>query len=1357
MVVRWIIGLLMLLPCDYLFAKEEFIISSPQIISYQPSYGSLGNIRSISQGNNGFIWLTTATGLYRYDGFEFKKIFLKGEPDTYDLVKDATGNFWISTLNKGLYRYDPIMGNAIVFQKNTNNVHSLNTNALSRMHLSSTALWIASAKGINVLDTLTNKFIEIPKSLTSAILDKSIEDILIDRKNRVWLTTFNDGVYLFDQLANKVHHFTISNLASGLTTNKTTQLLEDHNGNIWLGSFDGVHHFNSDLHKFNHLSKTTGMTVSSLMQDSNDKIWIGTWESGAIKLESLNNRIQLTTLSPQPNSPNTLPHLQVFDIFEDNQKNLWLASSDTLSKISMQARNFYHLSNFKKEPCYIKGLKQSKDSSIWFSCTKDLYRLKPKENQAISPLLTTSTEINDIKEDHEGNLWLLFYRKDYLLRYNPKDQSSTYFYANKNNGLSGGVILDMLIDSEGKIWAGTYAGHLPQNTGNLFLFDDSNQRFNKVVENVNVLTITELASSKLLLTMPQGVFIYDNQLNSLDLADPSFDLSTISRVNTAYKDRQGNVWLSIFESGIFIYNSENQKIAKFHFPSNKATKDIASIIEDNRNNMWFSSGQELIKYDKNKKAFINLEKKNGIQINKFMLDASLLSISGNLLFAGINSIVMFEPSKVFEKTPAPTINLTEFRLSNNPVAISSEKNKSVLSQNIADLQNLPLTYKDYLFSFTFSLLNFNSSPSDQYAYKLEGIDRNWIYTDSKNRIATYTTIPAGEYTFRFKGQDQGIWHEGAPLKLTVTPPLWLTWQAYLLYVILFTLVIYFLIVSKTKTLKNQAIKLEQGIQDKTKELQEKSNVIEELLSHKKQLFVNISHEFRTPLSLIIAPIEAMLSSEGCNKKQENYALIKRNAQRLLRMVEQLLELSKLDSPLKVKFSNYSLKQTIEAIIFSFQSAFDERNIIITVNKFEDKKLKLVRDSLEKIIINLLSNSLKYTQRNGQVHIEVCYDENNVHVTINDNGIGISHENHKHVFERFTRFSVDYNEYTPGSGIGLSLVKELVEANNGHITFESKLHEGTSFTVTLPILIPSSYNSADLHNESHIDSDIQLELTTLNSPTIKIGQHYNLTHLPKILIVEDNTDMRNFLLNNLNNNAHCLDASSGKIGLELAFKHLPDIIISDVMMPQLDGIELVKRLKENELTSHIPIIMLSAKSDLDSRLLGWANNVDEYMPKPFHLSELKLRIRNILAIREILQQRLAKGISKKKPKWSGSINNKKEQDFIDSFEKIIEDNYINPELKRGDIAKNMAMSERQLNRKLSALFDLGFSEYMQKFRLRKATELLGLGLQVNQICYDVGFNSSSYFIKCFKAEYGKTVKQYEEEYCRETEEINDNLS
>ena len=1354
MMYCWIVFLALTSFSIFCAENNQFVYSNPTFTSYTHSgVSSIGNIRAVNQGNDGFIWLTTASGLYRYDGHSFKNIPLIDDPDTFDLVQDFHGKFWISTLDKGLYKYDPVSGETVIFQSTTKNNNSLNSNELSQLTLNENTLWIASAKGVNTVDVSTNKIRQLPEALHSHIADKSIKDILIDSNKYIWLTTFDNGVFQLHEPTNNVRHFTSHHLNSGLTTNKVTRLLEDNNGVIWLGSFDGVFYFNRDLNKFEHLSETAQVTVSSLMQDSSNSIWIGTWESGAIRLEKANSETVITSYMPEQFNPDALPHQQVFDVYEDSQKNLWFASSGTLSKLSVQARNFKHLTNPRKDPCYIRGLIQSIDSSIWFSCTKDLYRLTPNKNQTIAPHLTTSGEIYDIKEDHQGNLWLSFYRENYLLRYNPKDQSSFYFYANKGNGLAGGVILDLQIDSAGKIWVGTYAGHLPQSKGNLFLFDELNQRFNKIVDSVNVLTITELESSNLLLTTPQGISIFDKDSNLMVPVDSTTDFSAIGRVNTAFKDRQGNVWLSIFEYGLFIYNREKQKITEFKFPNNRSTKDITNIVEDSEGNIWFASGQELIRYDKGTKKFSYLDKESGIQVNKFMLDASLLSKSGNLLFAGVNNIIMFEPNAIFGNSSQSIIRLTELKLSNKPVAISSEKSKSVLSQNISNLKHLTLTYKDYLFSLSFSLLNFNSSLKDEYAYKLEGIDKNWVYTDSKNRIATYTTIPAGEYTFRYKGKNQNTWVEGTPLGLSITPPLWLTWQAYLFYILLFIFFSYLFITSRIKSLKNQAIKLEQGIQNKTKELQEKSEIIEELLVHKKQLFTNISHEFRTPISLILAPIESLLESEKCNKKVENYVLIKRNSQRLLRMVEQLLELSKLDSPSKMKFCHYSLKSTLEAITAGFESAYREKNIFLTVSKFDDVEFELIEDSLEKILINLLTNALKYTKPNGQVRVEVCHDKHNVQITVVDNGIGIRPENYKHVFERFVRFSEDYNEYTPGSGIGLSLVKELVEANNGEITFSSILHEGTSFTVTLPRLNIKDALSRASQRESHIVSDIELELTTLDSSTIQPYRQTELSHLPKALIIEDNKDMRDFLANNLNDEINCITAASGKVGFELALKYLPDIIISDVMMPEMDGLELVKVLKENDVTSHIPIIMLSAKGDLNSRLLGWEKNVDEYMPKPFHLVELKLRIKNILSIRKALKKQLSNDISKFKPKWDGSCNNKKEQDFIDSFEKVIAGNYINPEFKRGEAADCMAMSERQLNRKLSALFDLGFSEYVQKYRLRKATKLLGSGLQVNQICYDVGFNSPSYFIKCFKKEYGKTVKQFEEDYCTKNESEN----
>lgn len=1342
MAFRLLLCLSILLLSNFLLAKEQFELTSPKITTYSPTTESIGNIRNIIQDDNGFIWLATATGLYRYDGFEFKKIRLPDNPDTLGLVKGNLGKIWISTLDNGLYQYDPLTSNVLIFRKSEIDKKSLNTNKLTQLNLNGTTLWIASRKGINALNITNNKFIKLPEILTSKISNTHIEDVLPDSKSRLWFTTFNSGVFMFNQLTNELHHFTSSNVASGLTTNKTTRLLEDNKGNIWLGSFNGIYRFIDKSHQFEQITPTQNETIASLMQDSNSNIWIGTWEKGALQLDS--KSMTFKALLPEPNNPNNLQHPQVFDIIEDNNKNLWFASSGSLSKMSTQANNMYHWASKSKAPCYVKGLTQSIEKSIWYSCTKDLYQLRPNNKEPMTPRLITPAEIYDIKEGNKGNLWISFFRENYLLKYNPKEEHSTYYYANKNNGLLGGVILDVQIGSQGDIWVGTYADHLLQKFGNLYKFDPKTQSFAIIIRDINVLFITELSPNNLLVTTPNGIFVYDTQSKTLSNVDSSSNISSIDRVNTAYKDSSGNVWLSIFEAGVFVYHVNTGTITKFNFSNDNPTEEISNIVEDNHGNIWFSSNKKIIKYNGKRKTFDKLEKKDGLLIDKFMLDSSLLSYSNKLFFGGVNRILTFDSSIALEGTIPPSIVLTELKLLNKPVSISSKSKRTVLPKNINELENLTLSYKEYLFSLSFALLHYNTSPSDQYAYKLEGIDQDWIYTNAKNRFATYTTLPSGNYLFRFKGKYQGKWIEGRPLNLTVTPPLWRTWQAYAFYILSILMLAYLITVSRIKSLKNQASALELGIKNKTKEIEDKSMVIEDLLSHKKRVFANVSHEFRTPLSLILAPIENLLENETCSIKSQHYQLIKRSSQRLLRMVEQLLELSKLDSPLKGRSSNYSLNQTMQAIIAAFQSAFDEKNITLTINEFEDIKLCLVEDSLEKIVINLLSNALKYTPVHGQVNIEISNKENNVHIEITDNGIGIAFENHDDIFKIFTRFSENYSEYTPGSGIGLALVKELIKVNNGQILLDSDLHKGTCFTVILPKVSPEKLSPFPFPIDNQINSSIQLELNSINSPTITTTQENNLSNLPIGLIIEDSTDMRNFLVNSLNSEINCISASSGKLGLKLALEHLPDIIITDVMMPELDGVALVKKLKENDLTSHIPIIMLSAKSDLNSRLLGWENNVDEYMPKPFHLSELKLRVNNILSIRKILKQRLANNISKEKPEWCGSYTNKKEQKFINDFEKVIDNNYMNSEFKRGEAAKIIAISERQLNRKLSALFNLGFAEYVQKYRLRKATELIGSGLQVNQICFDVGFNSPSYFIKCFKAEYGKTVKQFEEE-------------
>ena len=612
----------------------------------------------------------------------------------------------------------------------------------------------------------------------------------------------------------------------------------------------------------------------------------------------------------------------------------------------------------------------------------------------------------------------------------------------------------------------------------------------------------------------------------------------------------------------------------------------------------------------------------------------------------------------------------------------------------------------------------------------------------------------------------GQWNDQeARITVVILPPWWHTWQAYLVYFVLSAGSIYLYIRLHTATLHKQAKVLEQSVTKRTSELQHsnqqleqshqelanKSKAVSDLLAQKQRLFASVSHEFRTPLTLILSPVDQLLISPKGQPIHHELNLIKRSGRRLLRMVDQLLEFAKLEQNTNTTLELVSLSQTVNIITASFEALVASKQITLTVSPFADVTLNLLPDSLNKILINIISNAFKYTQVNGQINLSVNAQADVVNILVKDTGIGIIEADQQVIFERFNRASHTNDESVSGAGIGLALVKELVEANNGQITLQSALNKGSTFTVSLPVSTSNQQlpQSSDTHQVLAERLDLEIDSVMTEQATID-NQHVSEAvdkdhHQKSILLIDDNADMRQLLNDQLSNDYLCFQAANGQTGLEIAREQLPDLIISDVMMPVMDGYELAQALKADELTSHIPIILLTAKGSTQSRIKGLQLLIDDYLAKPFNVEELTLRIRNIMTIRDIVRKRAGQAIDTiHEGKGEPLGLNPVEQRFLVRVNQQLAEHYTDIEFNARSLSENLSLSERQLQRKIKALFDVSIPEMVRNYRLNKAIERLNGGQRASQVYFSVGFSSHSYFSSCFKAKFGQTPSEYQKE-------------
>lgn len=671
-----------------------------------------------------------------------------------------------------------------------------------------------------------------------------------------------------------------------------------------------------------------------------------------------------------------------------------------------------------------------------------------------------------------------------------------------------------------------------------------------------------------------------------------------------------------------------------------------------------------------------------------------------------------------------------------PVGFDEFNNHSILKKSITETKEIELSYDDYVVSLEFAALDFHAPEKNKYAYKMEGFEKDWNYTDANGRFVTYTNLDPGEYTFKVKGSNNdGVWNEaGASLRIIITPPWWSTWWAYTLY---WFSVILLLISIRTYDLKRQRLKHQLELEH------EHSEKLEEVDHMKSRFFANISHEFRTPLTLILGPSESIITETLDEKTKKKAGSIKRNANRLLNLINQLLDLSKLEAGrLKLETSYSNIVTFVKGIAMSFESLAERKDIVLKIKNTSDEiELYFDKEKMEKVFTNLLANAFKFTPGGSKITISVSETDNNsVEIKIKDAGIGIPQEELPKLFDRFYQVDSSHTRERGGTGLGLALAKELVELHLGSIKVESEEKKWTEVTVTLPLgkehLLPEEILVADEPLEEIkilVEEEEGRESTSMQVD--KPLPEDIIKYKTIILVVEDNTDVREYIKDSLKNEYYIEEAANGEQGLRKAEKIIPDLIISDIMMPKMDGNELTRKLKNDERTSHIPVILLTAKSEQESKLEGLETGADAYLTKPFDTKELQIRIKNLINLRRKLQQKFSHGkivtIKGEEKKVSGL-----DEKFMKKVLEVIENHISEETFSIEDFGSEVGMSRMQIHRKLKALTGKSASHYIRSVKLFKAKEMIGKHeATISEIAYSLGFSSPAYFTRCFKEEYG----------------------
>lgn len=1333
-------------------------------------------ISSIIQDNNGFIWIgTNGAGLYRYDGVNYFGYKYDKKPGSlnsnfiYTTFIDSANNLWIGT-DEGLCLYnrdldnftkiniedvirkgynEPITIKTIIQDNNGNlflgaygfGLFKLNIKTLKASLVQSKVLnkpnflikssvknkqgtiYLGTSYGLLEID-LNGKVKQVYKDKfkREPLLD-DIESLVIDKFGYLWLGTTENGLI---KIKPETDNYQFENFF--ITKNKILSIVQSSQDYIVCGTEnDGllvVNYKGQVLQKYLHSkynsSSLKSNSVWSLYEDKEKRLWLGYFNKGLGVFDKPNNKFN--SLESLANNDNSLQTSYVTSVIKDKKGNLLISNEGGgLDIYNLSNKSYIHVN--KNNQNYYSGLDAvdiqtifiDSKQNIWIgSWDRGIYFLKNGTTRFINYNTANSTGLKSnrvfsFSEDSKGRIWIGTFIKG--LHYFDNKTSTIIHCDSKpfsQNALDNAFIRKVFVDSDNILWVGTILGLYQVN-----IKDESRFKVTK---------------------MRDAMFSGINRHNR------------IQTILSIYESNDKTIWIGTDGQGLFSYNKKNKVFSNYDDFPGFTEKSVRAIISDNNGSLWISGGSGLTKLDFKNKKSTNFNKDDGLIDNDFNNNAVFKDGNGELYFGGYEGVNYFNPSEIKKTEKAPRLYFSDFKLFNRSVKPNEEN--SPLTKVISQTKEITLNYTQSVFTIEYVGINYNYSKKNQYAYYLEGFEKDWNYAGN-NRTATYTNLAPGNYVFKVKSANaDGSWsNDQLELKIKILPPWWKTFWAYLIYAtILIFLIRYFNKIYQNRFKAKQAIILEK----------EKSIQLEKLNNKKLQFFTNISHEFRTPLTLIINPLEDILRSKKLSPEIHNkLKIVHKSSDRLSRLINELMDFNKLEfNKISLQAKKIEVIAFTEGIIGYFNEEAAARNISVNFeSSLDELEDWLDPKMLEKILFNIISNAFKFTPDNGSITISIATtDLNNAliiygekvpsfSITITDTGSGIRKKDLNRIFDRFYQVNNVNKDYYGSTGIGLEVVKEFVELHKGKIEVESQLGEGTKFKVIFP-LGNSLYKKSEIIDEvfkieknknqfvfeavnNQTDEDDFTD-ETIDKSAEESAKSYT------VLIVEDNPELRHYLKQELSKLYKVITAENGKKGYELAVQKLPDLIITDVIMPVMDGLQLCKNIKGDLKTSHIPLLMLSAKAMVKDRLEGIDSGADMYLSKPFELDILKSSLAQLITSRQIMFKKFYSGITKQGKEKTTSLDN----DFIQKILHFINENISEPELTVELLSSKIFLSRSQLYRKIKTLTGVSVNEFIRNVRLEKAKQLIEKGNNnINEISYKVGFTSPSYFAKCYKVKYG----------------------
>ena len=1348
-----------------LFGSTVFKANSQTGIFYSTDKDiSNSLINYIYQDKRNYLWIATEDGLNKFDGIKFT-VYKNKPNDTLSLknnyvrclFEDSKNRFWVGCIN-GLQQFDRKANTFEEIKIFSSANKRIYPHILAIIEAKDGSIWIStSGEGILKMSANNDKIFRVEATLNSKLPTPFLTFIFQDSSEKFWIGTANYGLYLYDASTEQMHAFSIQNKRIG--NNEISAITEDKDKNIFVATlsgglyifdrenfsfspikdaagneslpikslfFDnrqnsllvgtdgqGVRKLNDKTHQLENIeinsspfdfSKTK---VHSILRDKAGNLWFGLFQKGVFLVR--NNPYQFNYIGHKSFDQNLIGSSCVSSIYKDKNNTLWVGTdNDGLYRLENNGKKNIHYTNTHKKgsvPVTVSSIAELDNGEIWLgsfsqglaflnkntgNCT--YFNEIPLHVQSSNPAI----KVNCIIKDNLNNLWIGTHGEG-LYVFNPI--SRTYIKHYGSNTISNEWICSLFMDKDKRIWVGTYKGYSVIDTKNLHIQNNVASKLSNAV----IYTITQ--------------------------------------------DKKGNMWIGTTE-GLYMLNGVNQTLLKKYtvedgLPSNV----ICGIIEDEQNNLWISTHNGLSKYNVKENIFINYYNSDGLQGNEFSRGAFYKKNSDEIYFGGISGITFFNPSQIKEKREELQLYLIALNIGDKTVFYNTKKGKNELPRFISDVDTIYLDYRDNIFNLEFSTFDYGIPEQISYRYQLQGLNNNeWIHTEPGVNKIHFTNVNYGKYRLKIAASVHDTSSPIKELTLIISPPWYLSWQAITVYILLFLLIIAGVI---------------KYIYDRIKYRNElvRQQHIEEINEAKLQYFTNISHDIRTPMSLIISPLEKLMVSENDSQKKYIYQIMYRNANRILRLINQMMDMRKIEKgQMVMKFRETDMVGFIEDLMKTFEFMAQKRHIDFQFLHDEPHLNAWIDiDNFDKVMMNVLSNAFKFTPDNGIIIVSLksvhnsqkgeFYAKDYLEIIISDSGVGINENDAEKIFDRFYQSENNYTGKNVGTGIGLHLSRSIMRLMHGTISAQNKKDKtGAEFIIRLPLgkehlsskeiePLKISTEATDVQRYEEQSPLFSDEPETLKGRKIKPKTKY------RVLIVEDDDEIRNYLKNELSAYFRVEEKNNGKEAWKVIQDNHPDLVISDIMMPEMDGITLCKKIKSNVDVKHIPVILLTAKSTDSDKAEGLDVGADAYVVKPFNINLLIKQSLNLIENRnrvEIkpLKEKEIKDLLSPKPLPSS------DQVLLEKVVRLINENISNPNLNVDFLSKNIGVSRVQLYRKLKELSDQSPSDFIKTIRIKQAAELLAnQKVQISEVAYAVGFSNLSHFSNSFKEFYGISPTEY----------------